>query len=83
MTKKYVVECDLCGTYCEEHETYILEIRPDLAPGQSGDVEKMDICPECKQILLDFIKSRTEPCVPEVNVNVPRPNFIKIDGAIL
>ena len=72
MTKKYVVECDLCGTYCEEHETFVMEIRPDLAPGQSGDVEKWDVCPNCKVVLLDFFKSRKPAPL--------NPQVIHIDG---
>ena len=68
MTKKYVVECDLCGEYCDEHRTFVMELRPDLAPGQSGDVEKWDVCPNCRVVLLDFFKSRK-----------PIPPIIKID----
>jgi len=69
MTRKMMVECDLCGGYHEEHTTYIMEMRPDLAQGQTGDVENWDVCPECRKVLLDFFRSRKGSDIPIIEVN--------------
>lgn len=69
MTKRFIVECDICGAHCEEHETFIMEMRADLPDGQTSEVERWDVCPECRKTLLDFFRSRKGSDIPIIEVN--------------
>lgn len=65
MTKKMMTICDLCDTVVEKG--YILELREDLPMNQTGDVMSWDLCPQCRQTLLDFFQSRKPSDVPIIN----------------
>ena len=68
MTKKMMTICDLCEAVVEKG--YILELREDLPINQAGNVMSWDLCPQCRQTLLDFFQSRKPSDVPIINNNV-------------
>ena len=59
-----MMKCDICDAVYDEHTGFVMEIRPDLDQGQSGDVEKWDMCPDCKKTMKNFFQSRKESDIP-------------------
>lgn len=76
MSKIVMMKCDICEAVYDEHTGFVMEIRPDLDQGQSGEVEKWDMCPDCKRTMKSFFQSRKEsdiPILPNVNTSVFAP----------
>ena len=65
MSKKMMTVCDLCGGIVERG--YILELREDLPQNSTGAVESWDLCPECRNTLLAFFRSKQQSDVPIIN----------------
>lgn len=64
MSRIVMMKCDICDAVYDEHTGFVMEIRPDLDQGQSGDVEKWDMCPDCKKTMKNFLQSRKESDIP-------------------
>ena len=62
MSKRMMTICDLCGTVVEKG--FIIEMREDLPQNAVGTVESWDVCPQCRQTLDDFFKSKKPSDVP-------------------
>lgn len=65
MTKKMMTICDICEDVVENG--YVLEMRRDLPENQLGSVERWDLCPECRDVLLAFFNSKKQSDVPIIN----------------
>lgn len=65
MTKRMCTVCDLCDEIVKEG--YILEMRADLPPNSVGNVESWDLCPACRNTLLEFFRSKKGSDIPIIN----------------